>query len=543
MALGNMFLRGSELGISDLADAVMDGQVLVQLEEAMGSEHRMRTESLMKDITEALRPIFIALPKNNMSRVGPASARFALHRLFVQRHGWQVKGLAAYGETWEGGHPSVALADKVPHKVKHVFDAKLGSAGLSLNELATFAATLEQMIHSEAMARLQAAYKLSSHEPMQTLPQGKARYVIQTYMAIYLTGLNVSATRRYRNPIANIEHKYPGWNDTLKFLDNLQLEAVGNRPDYEFSDITDVVEVAGERFGRFQNRECIDMKKTLVKHEETEGSGRVRLGDFYRSALHAGQWQFTESEGYLRELGALDESESSNLRVIIPNYLNAPSNCIEPSAYYGVCCIDECEELLGHVERALEESTATPQEIAKIFVNLPSASLAAGRKLSSGLMRRLEELGNHHNGRIPVHGRLFAQWLHLAYPRECPYPHISGTIQPKRVQEWQKAGKPIAARKEEMQQHIEAGRQMISTRNGTDEEFGSAWWSMAEELVDAQGHSWETARRAEQGRWRITMYALFACTAGTALMLSHVKVLDTIFKAPELISTKSFSRW
>jgi len=415
---------------------------------------------------------------------------------------------------------------------------------LSLHELAAFAATLEHMIHSEAMARLQAAYKLSGDEPMQTLPRDEAQGVIQTYMAIYVIGLNVSANHRHnKKQIANIEQIYPGWKDTLKFLDNLQLEVVGDRPELEFSDITNIVEEAGERFGRFQNQECIEMKKMLVKLEESEGSGRVRLADFYGSALNAGQWQFTESEGYLRESGALDESESSNLRVIIPNYLNAPSNCIEPSAYYGVCCIDDCEELLGYVERALEAPTATPQEIAKIFVNIPSASMAAGRVLSAAVMRRLEELGNHHAGRVPIHGRLFAQWLHLAYPRECPFPHMSGTIQPKGSKDWMEAGQPTTALKEEMQQQIEAGHQLLSARNGTDEEISSVWWSMTEELVDAQAHSWEMAREAEKGRCRMMMYAFFVCTAGIALMFSPVKILDTTLKAHGFISVKSISRW
>jgi len=539
---GNVFLQRSELGISDIAHTLMDGQFLVKLEEAMGSEHKVRTESFMKVIAEALHPIFAALPKNNMGRVGPASARFALHRLFVQRHGWQVKGLAAYGETWEGGYPSVALADKIPHKVKHLFDDKLDSAGLSLHELAAFAATLEHMIHSEAMTRLQAAYKLMGDEPMQTLQRDEARRVIQTYMAIYVIGLNASATTRSKAQIANMEKIYPGWNDTLNFLDSLQLELVGERPKYEFSDITDVVEEAGERFGRFQNQECIEMKKMLVKLEEFEGSGRVRLADFYGSALHAGQWQFSESVGYLRDLGALDESESSNPRVVIPNYLNAPSNCMEPSAYYGVCCIDECEEVLGYVEREVKAPTATPKEIANIFINVPSASLAAGRKLSATSLRRLEELGDHHQGHIPIHGRLFAQWLHLAYPRECPYPHVSGTIQPKTAKDWMEAGLPTTAHNEEMQQHIEAGRQMLSTRNGTDEELSSAWWSMEEELVDAQAHSWELVRKAEKGPWRIMMYAFFACTAGSAFMFYPMKALDKTL-THELISMKSVSRW
>jgi hypothetical protein len=424
-ASGNVFLQRSELASGGEFE---DGHILRQLEQAMGSEHRVATESRMKSITEALSPIFVALPKNNTGKVGPSSARYALHRLFVQRHGWQVKGLAANGDTWDAVHPSIAFADKVSGGVKALFDDRLGSSGLSLHELAVFAATLEHLIHSEAMTRLQHAYKLCGDEPMQALPKAKADKLIQTYMAIYVTGLNATSAseitmRRY---VDNIRRVYPGWNLTLKFLDDLQMEVVGDRPIYEFSDITDVVEEAGERFGRFQNHECLDLKKILVTLEESKGSGRVRLTDFYNSALNGGQWQFSESVQYLRQLGALDESDSSNLRVIIPNYLGAPSNCIASSAYYGVCCIDECEDLLGHVERELKSPTADPNKIAKIIANLPSASVAAGRKLSATLIQRLEELGDHHDDRIPIHGRLFAQWMHLAYPRECPFPTSPG---------------------------------------------------------------------------------------------------------------------
>jgi hypothetical protein len=233
-------------------------------------------------------------------------------------------------------------------------------------------------------------------------------------MAIYVLGLNASATSEANNMrryVSNIRRIYPGWEHTVKFLEHLQNEVVGNRPVYEFSDITDVVEEAGERFGRFQNQECLDMKKTLVTLEESVGSGRIRLSDFYGSALNAGQWQFSENVEYLRQLGALDESDSSNMRVIIPNYLNAPSNCIGSSAYYDVCCIDECEELIGHVEKEVSSPMADPTEIAKIIANLPSVSVAAGRQLSTTLLQRLEELGDHHGKQIPIHGRLFAQWI------------------------------------------------------------------------------------------------------------------------------------
>lgn len=535
-ASGNVFLQRSELGSEG---EFKDEHILRQLEQAMGSDHRVATESRMKSITEALSPIFVALPKNNTAKVGPSAARYALHRLFIQRHGWQVKGLAANGDTWDAVHPSMAFADKVSSGVKALFDDRLGSSGLTLHELAVFAATLEHLIHSEAMTRLQHAYKLCGDEPMQALPKGKVDKLIQTYMAIYVTGLNASSASDYtmRRYVDNIRKVYPGWNLTLKFLQDLQTELVGDRPVYDFSDITDVVEEAGERFGRFQNQECVDLKKILVTLEESNGSGRVRLTDFYNSALNGGQWQFSESVQYLRQLGALDESDSSNLRVVIPNYLGAPSNCIASSAYYGVCCIDECEDLLGHVEKELKSPTADPSKIAKIIANLPSASVAAGRQLSASLIQRLEELGDHHDNSIPIHGRLFAQWMHLAYPRECPFPHVSGTIQPKTAKEMRAEGQKTKALKEEMLQYIEAGRPALAEkRGGCNNDICSAMWSTEEELVDVHAHLSERTRGEGKGPWRTLLFSMFSCTAAVCFALSLVKTFALTLGADEMKS-------
>merc|ERR1719336_2275601 len=169
--------------------------------------------------------------------------------------------------------------------------------------------------------------------------------------------------------------------DTRPFLHRVQREVAHDLEAYSFDNIMAVVDQVGERFGRFQNQECMELKESLVNIEETTGSGRVRLGDFY-----SGQWHFSESVDYLRQLGALDESDKTNLRVIIPNYLNAPSNCIASSAYYGVCCIDECEEFASQLERKLQAPTASPAEVAAIvhmqLMHLQSAPIAGNSTLS-----------------------------------------------------------------------------------------------------------------------------------------------------------------
>jgi len=60
----------------------------------------------------------------------------------------------------------------------------------------------------------------------------------------------------------------------------------------------------------------------------------------------------------------------------------------------------------------------------------------APRSLSTALKSRLDEISAGHGGKVPLHGRLFAQWMHHAYPQECPYPHLADTTNPLTPDEW-----------------------------------------------------------------------------------------------------------
>merc|ERR1719210_2724579 len=398
----------------------------------------------------------------------------------------------------------------VPGNVKDLFEEREGRRGLDLHELAVLASTLENLIHGEAVGRLSMAYTLDGQSQENPLTQDEASSVTDAYMAIYISGSNISAlpVEQLRRRRRTVRKWYPSWPQTQRFLREVQGEVAPKADAVSFDEVTAVVEEVGERFGRFQDSECRALKSDLVGMEEAPGNGRVRLADFYTSALQDGKWQFSESAEYLRALGALDESDPSTLRVIIPNYLNSPSNCIASSAYYGVCCIDECEALLGHLERRIGTPVAHPAEIADLVAALPSASQPANRTLPEALVRRLDDVAEHHSGRVPLHGRLFAQWLHYAYPRECPFPHVSGTTRPLRAEEWKETGREVSASKEEMQQHIEAG-QRARQSNISEGELCSAMWTMEEELVDERAHQAEVLKaQAAMGTAAVTTGAM-----------------------------------
>jgi len=141
-------------------------------------------------------------------------------------------------------------------------------------------------------------------------------------------------------------------------------------------------------------------------------------------------------------------------------------------------------------------------------------------------MRRLEDIAHRYGGQVPLHTRLFAQWLHQAFPRECPYPHVTGTINPRKVKDWElMTGEPVTASPEEMQQHAKTNSEKASQLSGAAADKGqieeeAGLWTMEEELFVFQpaappsnAPSW-----AFQGRYQgLAFVATVVCTAGMLL--------------------------
>jgi len=221
-----------------------------------------------------------------------------------------------------------------------------------------------------------------------------------------------------------------------------------------------------------------------------DGTGRVPLSDFYRVGLKE-DWQFNEDEDYLRSLGALDESNPRRPSVVITNYLHSQTNCLSTSGFYSVCCANECEGLLGHLERAIGAPGASPARVAELVSQLESDTVEAPRNLSSVQLARLSAIADAHGGQVMLHGRLFAQWLHHAYPRECPFPHLMGSTSALSQEDWHRStgGEAPLATKEAMQRRaaeLEAAPQ--------EQGLQALPWTEIEELV-------APARRAPVGVW------------------------------------------
>merc|ERR1719343_1675177 len=102
------------------------------------------------------------------------------------------------------------------------------------------------------------------------------------------------------------------------------------------------------------------------------------------------------------------------------------------------------------------------------------------------LRAQLQEIAQANHGKVPLHGRLFAQWLHFVFPTECPFPHKSNSISGLSPTEFG-VGRYMASA-EEMRESVRRGRNNAHvngsrsadvgmTQNSTDDldEFMDMW--------------------------------------------------------------------
>merc|ERR1719162_501605 len=372
---------------------------------------RGHDEDRLLHFEEAVTPMFQALPKNSNGNLGQATARRALHRLFLHRHGWSIEGL-------------------MPAYLMGAIEQLFGTEGVNVQELAVLAAAFEDLAHKEAIGRLDDLYEWMGLQKEKVLNEHKSFDVIKAYMIMYTSGGNttVRTKEHLMSKKGALNRRTLAWlkevQHSVAESESLCDAQTGQCGQLDFKATTRVVEEIGEQYRTFNQGECQDLSTTLMDMEDSQKRGHVLLKDFYKPGLH-NSWNFTEKEDYLRALGTLDETDPVNPRVIIPNYIYSRPNCLATSEIYVVCCKNACEDMLAKLEMEIATPMATPAQIDNVLGAHPGlASLS------------LEELAAFHDGRIPLHSRAFAQWMHEAFPRKCPRPLPEGVSHVHNPEDW-----------------------------------------------------------------------------------------------------------
>jgi len=492
-------LRAAHLDASGLQSEL--GEAMA---EALGCGGHVGEEHLA-EIEEQITHMWQTLPKVAGDRVERRSLRYLVHRHFNRKSALHIRGFEptrpANASGW--GDADI-LSQRVPAFVESVLESRHKlERGFSQRDAAVMIATLEQLIFDSESALLEKVYK-EQFKPMdRSLSKQGLGQVLESYMVHWMMSEDADGIRILLANRTLLETAFPHWEHLVGFVQG-EMKALDFKRQhvphaasaytrqghnalaqrYSFDDAHSIIGGITKSFASYWESECASMKEALVAMDKSH-TGRVPLSKFYSSGLDS-DWRFGESETYLRELGALDETNSwVGKQVIITNYIQAASNCIVSAPHYLVCCVNDCESLLGEIEEAVGSPVAEPSELLAVVGNLSSQATLSDdppRDLKGSLTNQLEQIAAAHGGRVPLHGRLFAQWLHYAFPRECPFPHKAGTANVLTPTEF---GSGYIAKEEEMKEHAAA----VNTSNfsavapGEEQQQWMSQWSAEEELI------------------------------------------------------------
>jgi hypothetical protein len=378
-----------------------------------------------------------------------------LHRFFASHRGWTIRGLEPKGASQNTSEDE--MQGWMPMYLQNFLEAIVGSTSLSLREIAVFAATLEDFVQKEERQWLEKVYSLLWLPSDGVVAKDQVSAVLEAYLMIYNLDENFTATTPddIKKMLAEFSGSMKVWTKTQAFIRETVDKTWLDGREGTFEEMLSTVKDIGEHYSSVYDNDCRDMKKELVGIE-SQKPGRVRLTDFYKVSLNGGVWEFSEKKEYLRSFGALDETDPTTPLVIIPNYVGGRQNCLTASSYYALCCRNECEDLMESLEKELATPMAAPEQVISVIKSLSSNTVAAPRELSAQLLDRLARVALLNGGQVPLHGRLFAQWMHHAFPRECAYPHESGTTSALTPDEWMKetGQEDSKASTEEMLEHV-----------------------------------------------------------------------------------------
>jgi hypothetical protein len=408
------------------------------------------------------------------------------------------------------------LSQMVPAYVESVLESQhKAQQGFSLEDAVDVAVMLDQLIFDSESSLLEGVYHDQQKPLHRSLSYSGLKQVLEAYMIKWMVDADpedhamILANRTLAAEIL------PHYSQLMSFAEGrikaFEYERQRNQimaPSMKRShrqdawamkySPQDAHQIAGgitRSFQSFWQSECESMKSALVGMD-IHSTGRVPLAKFYNTAINT-DWRFGESESYLRELGALDESSTwLGPQVIIPNYLQATSNCIVSRPHYLVCCVNECESLLGEIEVAIDAPTALPSAILGVVQNMTVPTTLDKDEpphIDVALRAQLEQVAKNHGGMVPLHGRLFAQWLHYVFPRECPFPHKAGAVSALTPSQY---GDQVVATKEDMQKHASNVTALdVVGSLGKEELQWMSQWSPDEELIVDYSSELKTSAR------------------------------------------------
>lgn len=517
------------------------------IDEALGIGHGIEQQGL-EEIRLDIEPMWRALAKKSHGRVDRRSLRYVVQRYLLLKYSLSVVGLEPT-HAIESNSEATLLRNFLPNYVRTVLEGPDTRHGFVLEDAVTMIASLRRLMENSGSHVLEDVYSSLGHDHRADVSRQAMLKIMERYLLRWMMGDDKESISLLEANETLKEESFEDWAHIVAFAHGrvtafeyarshpknrsgiVSAASTWNalRPHFSFADGQAIAAGIAMSFGNYWAPECEKVKESLMKLDHSK-TGRVKLSDFHGAALN-GEWRFSESKEYLRQLGALDESSSwHGPRVVITNYMQAPSNCIVSAEYYRVCCPNECELHLRDLEDSIGAPTAKPEDVLAIVGRMTSRNDEEPR-LTSALKAQLRDIASANAGKVPLHGRLFGQWLHFVFPLDCPFPHKSGTTTTLTPLEF---GDDYMASEEEMAKHSALGDRKnasIPTSKMLEDDWMTQWSHEEELLVGDLKAPWE-ADISTPVLWCVLIAGFFALLSSLAPLVRGDKdVLPTRVKA------------
>jgi len=409
---------------------------------AVAPETRRNRSNEVLATEHALEATYRALPKNQHGLLPRNASAYLVQRYIMQVHQYSIRGLGSDPLATDSDANNQTGADllaKAPEALGTFFESRQGGRGLTLHDTAKLVLMLHQLVMDHTVEVMDQVYENLALLGM--LPKQEEGISIKNLVKVVWAWqwLQTHDVETEADDLVSQMHQPTQVMVTYgRLVENLArtkfYQERNHRNPFKpnmlsVADVVQLVQQTAERMGEWQDYDCKVMKKQLIGLDP-EGDGRVPLDVLYDKSTSTDEngeqiLAFSEDETYLRSIGALDESIPKHPQVLISNYILGPANCFGSPALQALCCLNECNIVLNQIEGAVKGSSARPDVLAPLLANLAMPSVDQTQPFSEVLMEKLSAIAEQNHGRVPLHGRLFTQWLHFAFPQECPYPHVT----------------------------------------------------------------------------------------------------------------------
>lgn len=483
----------------------------------------------LQALEKELAPLYAILPKNGQGFLDDSVARYGLHRYFIKQHRWSVKGLEPAGASWV---KEIEMASDVKQMSKYMVPAylqqlvaeKLGNGtGVDLHGFAIIASTLRHLAHAEITEYLYSVYRTLGYPISGGKAQHEVEDIVFTFMLVYAFGtdLEVSQLSDVRSERRYLEAHHTGWKELCSFIRG-QLRAARPAPNDFGSTLAFVEGLTGE-YGRWQNNDCRTAADRFASLPGAKAHGRVPVAGLTPGPQWGRRAILREDGDEMTRLGVVEnDTATGKPQLLVPNYLLSQAMCLTTAGVHTVCCYNECDDLLAKVESVAGGPEASVGDIVSAL-DVAEAGKESLTKL----------VGEGGQGKVALHGRAFAEWMHRSFPLTCPAPSDgSARTSPKTPDEWMADPGEETASTEDLVSELSAvlGRYTtLGSRPGDEAELESdaAATEGAASRPDIEAHVQQGGGQRAGGRRSIgrTLFQLIAISSMVGLACANGRTM------------------